>query len=81
MKLALAPALLRRSRGELSLPSVRKQPVFFSRSTAPSKMIKIALGSALASLAAAAPIQKDAPIVSGDGELLPSGARSSSAAF
>ena len=39
-------------------------------------MIKIALGSALASLAAAAPIQKDAPIVSGDGELLPpSGAR------
>ena len=28
----------------------------------------VALGSALASLAAAAPIQKDAPIVSGDGE-------------
>ena len=52
------------------------QPAFFSRPTAPSKMIKIALGSALASLAAAAPIQKDAPIVSGDGELLPpSGAR------
>ena len=43
--------------------------VLFSSRFAPAvKMIKIALGSALASLAAAAPILKDAPIVSGDGE-------------